>query len=149
VLVLFAAKNSMPKQQEFAVRPSVESRVTQLCRKDTTIALSFITVGEQYAGYLKMISAGRWNTSHLQKLEAGLRLVVVVPYDVEVCKEFGDLKATLKNPDGTDRTMATNDLWIAACAKRHSLTLVTNNRGHFEGIPGLKVISEAPGPRSK
>jgi hypothetical protein len=25
-----------------------------------TIALSFITVGEQYAGYLKMISAGRW-----------------------------------------------------------------------------------------
>jgi predicted nucleic acid-binding protein len=114
-----------------------------------TIALSFITVGEQYAGYLKMIFRGRWDQSRLQKLEAGLRLVVVVPYDMEVCKTFGDLKATLKNPDGTDRVIATNDLWIAACAKRHSLALVTNNRRDFEGIPGLNVISEAPGSKTK
>ena len=112
-----------------------------------TSALCFITVGEQYAGYLKMISRGRWDQSRLHKLEAGLRLVVVIPYDVEVCKTFGFLKATLKNPDGTDRVMATSDLWIAACAKRHSLALVTNNRKDFEGIPGLNMISEAPGPK--
>jgi tRNA(fMet)-specific endonuclease VapC len=113
-----------------------------------TIALSFITVGEQYAGYLRRIARGEWTASHLERLEQLLRLVVVVPYDIEVCKAFGELR-TLKNADGSDRTIATNDLWIAACAKRHSLTLVTNNRRDFENIPGLNIICEAPGTRRK
>jgi predicted nucleic acid-binding protein len=42
-------------------------------------------------------------------------------------------------------SVAANDLWIAACAKRHALRLVTNNRRHFDFIPGLQIISEAPG----
>lgn len=108
------------------------------------IALSFITVGEQYAGYLKKIHKGEWNESHMEKLEARLRLVAIVPYDVEVCRTYGNLKAGLRNPDGTDRVVPPNDLWIAACAVRHSLTLVTNNRRHFDYIPGLAIISEAP-----
>ncbi len=102
------------------------------------IALSFITVGEQYAGYLQQIVKGNWNTHHLQKLEAALRQVVIIPYDQEICKAFGDLRAHLQ------RTVAVNDLWIAACAKRHGLALVTNNRKHFAAIPGLDIISEAP-----
>jgi predicted nucleic acid-binding protein len=110
-----------------------------------SIALSFITVGEQYAGYRKKISKGDWNESQMQKLESGLKLLVIVPYDMEVCRAYGNLKAALKNPDGSDRVVPTNDLWIAACAVRHSLTLVTNNRRHFRDIPGLTIISEAPG----
>ncbi|SRR6266851_1901731 len=111
------------------------------------IALSFITVGELYAGFTKKIAKGEWGPEHLHRLEARLRLVVVIPYDIEVAKTYGNIKGTLKNPEGTDRTLASNDLWIAACAKRHSLTLVTNNRKHFEGIPALNIISKAPGPR--
>jgi tRNA(fMet)-specific endonuclease VapC len=106
-------------------------------------------VGEQYAGYLKRIRKGEWDQSHLQKLETRLQLVVIIPYDVEICKTFGRLKATMRNPDGTDRVVPTNDLWIAACAVRHSLTLVTNNLKHFDNIPGLTIISEAPGARTK
>ncbi len=115
--------------------------------KGHTIALSFITVGEQYAGYLRKIARGEWNNSHLVRFEQGLRLIAIVPYDLEVSKAFGELR-TLKNPDGSDRIISTNDLWIAACAKRHSLTLVTNNRRDFDGIPGLHIICEAPGIRS-
>ena len=109
------------------------------------IALSFITVGEQYAGYRKKISKGEWNEARMTILEARLAMVAVVPYDIEVCRTYGILKTTLKNPDGSDRTVPSNDLWIAACAVRHALTLVTNNRKHFSGIPGLVIISEAPG----
>jgi tRNA(fMet)-specific endonuclease VapC len=109
-----------------------------------TLVLSFITVGEQYAGVLKMIRRGEWSQDHLVKLEERLKLVVVVPYDVEVCKAYADLKTALRNPDGSHRVIPCNDLWIAACAVRHSLTLVTHNRKHFSGIPGLTIISEAP-----
>ena len=51
------------------------------------IAVSFITVGEQYAGYLKRIRKGEWDQSHLRKLETRLQLVVIVPYDLEICKD--------------------------------------------------------------
>ena len=84
-----------------------------------TIALSFITVGEQYAGYMRKIARREWSETRLQKLEEGLQSVVIVPYDIEVCKAFGELR-TLKNSDGSDRNIKTNDLWIAASAKRHS-----------------------------
>ncbi|MEP7353631.1 MAG: PIN domain-containing protein [Acidobacteriota bacterium] len=107
-----------------------------------SLALSFITVGEQYAGYLKAIAKKKWPEMRLQKLEAELRNVAIVPYDIEVCKVYGDIKATV---EANGVTVQPNDLWIAACAKRHSLTLVTNNRKHFAPIPGLTIISEAPG----
>ena len=41
---------------------------------------------------------------------------------------------------------SSNDLWIAACARRHGIPIVSNNRKHFEGIPGITLISEAPSP---
>lgn len=108
------------------------------------IALSFISVGELYAGYRKKISRGQWPEDHIQKLEDQLRGVAIIPYDVEICRTYGTLKASLKTDTGADRTIGPNDLWIAACAVRHSLTLVTNNRKDFSGIPGLRIICEAP-----
>ena len=127
-------------RQQFAKRgarykPHLEGR---------TIVISFVTVGELYAGYRKKINKGDWAESSMAKLEAGLARVVIIPYDVQVCKTYGDLKAALKNPDGSDRLISPNDLWIAACAVCHSLTLVTNNRKHFRDIPRLNIITEAP-----
>jgi len=48
-------------------------------------------VGEQYTGFLKRISLGRWPATRLSKLESNLRLVTVVPYDIEVCRTYGDI----------------------------------------------------------
>ena len=49
---------------------------------------------------------------------------------------FGEMKATLEKA-GTIIDDA--DLFIAACAKVHGLTLVTNNIKHFKRIKGLKL----------
>ena len=112
-------------------RPHVEGK---------KIALSFVTVGELYSGAIKK----NWAIERLNLLEAQLRTVVIIPYDLEICKTYAKIKNELKTASGSSRVIGANDLWIAACAIRHRLPLITNNRQHFEGIPGLDVISEAP-----
>src|SRR5271165_3939359 len=49
-----------------------------------------------------------------RKLEERLKLVLIVPFDLEVCKAYGNLKGSLKTASGSDRVVSTNDLWIAA-----------------------------------
>jgi tRNA(fMet)-specific endonuclease VapC len=109
--------------------------------KGHTLVVSFATVGEQYAGYMKQILKGAWNATHLARLEDQLQTFATVPHDVEVCRTYGNIRAALMQ---AQRTVTTNDLWIAATAIRHAIPLVTNNRKHFSAIPGLTIISEAP-----
>ena len=47
------------------------------------------------------------------------------------------------------RNVPANDLWIAACAIRHSIPLVTHNSKDFAGIPRLIVISESNPPQPR
>jgi predicted nucleic acid-binding protein len=100
-------------------------------------AVSFITVGELLFGAQKR----KWGKSKVADLNAKLRSLVIVPYDMAVCRTYGDLKAKLQK-DGIG--IADNDLWIASCAVRHSIPLISNNRKHFERIKDLVLISEAP-----
>ncbi len=101
------------------------------------IAVSFVTVGELLFGAYKK----KWGAAKVEDLNQRLRSVVIVPYDLALCETYGNLKAKLQE---SGRVVADNDLWIASCAIRHSITLVSNNRAHFDGIPGLLLKSEAP-----
>jgi predicted nucleic acid-binding protein len=101
-----------------------------------TVAISFITVGEVYFGAEKR----KWGSKTLGGFLERLKAVVVVPSDDEVCTEYGRLKARLQK---AGIVVADNDLWIAACALRHSVPLISNNRKHFEKISGLQLISLA------
>jgi len=107
--------------------------------KGKTIALSFITVGELYVWTVKR----KWSPKRIAALEQRLKAAVIVPYDLELCKDYGRLKAGLLT---AGKVIPTNDLWIATCAIRHSIPLVTHNRKDFDGIPGLRVISESMRP---
>jgi tRNA(fMet)-specific endonuclease VapC len=108
-----------------------------LAGKQQTI--SFATVGEVLDGAVR----AKWGPANIARLEAAIQSVTVIPYDLEVCRLWAFL-GSLKNADGSDRTVAVNDRWIAACALRHKIPLISHNRRHFEGIPGLTLISEAP-----
>ena len=100
------------------------------------LAVSFITVGELYCGAIKK----GWSSDRMEDMKDRLRSVAIVPYDQEVCMKYGEIKAKLEKL-GTP--LAGNDLWIAACVIRHSLPLISNNRKHFQRVPGLLLISEA------
>ena len=112
-------------------RPHVEGKL---------IAISFITVGELYFGAKRRA----WGERKVADLKDRLRAVAIVPYDVDVCLAYAEIKAACE-AKGT--SVADNDLWIAACAIRHSIPLVSNNYKHFKVIPGLILKSESQAMR--
>ena len=103
--------------------------------KGKLVALSFITVGELLFGARRK----NWGQSKIDDLNSRLRSVVIVPYDIDICRTYADLKTRVQE---SGKNVACNDLWIAACAVRHSIPLISNNRKHFECIPDLILISE-------
>ena len=105
-----------------------------------TLAISFVTAGELYY----WAERRKWAPGRIASLESRVREGVIIPYDFEICKTYARLKSGLRTAKGTHRIVGDNDLWIAACAVRHSIPLITHNRRHFEGIPGLNIVSEAP-----
>ena len=100
------------------------------------LAISFITVGEMYYGAEK----ARWGRKKRAQLESTLRNFVVVPYDNEVAKHYGIIVAERERKG---RPISLSDGWIAACAVKHGVPLVTHNAKDFEEISGLCVVSEA------
>ena len=40
------------------------------------------------------------------------------------------------------KPIASNDAWIAACAVRHGVSLITHNAKAFQDIAGLQTITE-------
>ena len=98
------------------------------------LSISFITVGELYFGAEK----DGWGEKRRRKLEATLRNFVVVPYDHEIARCYGRLVAERRKKGNT---ISANDAWIAACAVRHAVALVTHNASDFEGIAGLRIVT--------
>jgi tRNA(fMet)-specific endonuclease VapC len=98
-------------------------------------AVSFITVGELLFGALRR----SWGQIRIARLKIAIHATTTVPWDEEICDCYAETKAQLESK-GTP--IADNDLWIAACALRHSMPLVSHNRKHFIRISGLTLISE-------
>jgi tRNA(fMet)-specific endonuclease VapC len=73
-----------------------------------------------------------------ETLEMFLSGVDVLGLDGEICKKFGQLRGSMRK---RGQRIGDFDLLIAATALRLHLTLLTNNRKHFEGIAGLEIES--------
>jgi tRNA(fMet)-specific endonuclease VapC len=73
-----------------------------------------------------------------ETLDGFLSGVDVLGLDEEICKRFGQLRGSMRK---RGQTIGDFDLLIAATPLRHNLTLLTNNRKHFEGIAGLEIES--------
>ena len=98
------------------------------------IGLSIVSMGELYEGV--------YRSSDPAGSESALRLILseidVIHIDDEVCRIYGQQKGRLR---ASNALPGNNDIWIGATAIRHGLTLLTNNRRHFERMQGLSIIS--------
>ena len=105
-----------------------------------TIALFFVTVGELFVWSVRK----KWGAKRIAFLEQRLKAAVIVPYDIDLCRQFGRVKASLMEKG---QVVPANDLWIGVCALRHSLPLVTHNAKDYRLIPGLNIITESERPK--
>lgn len=99
--------------------------------QEATVYVSSITLGELYYG---AYNSGKV-ASNLQNVRQFAQLVTVVSCDAATGERYGQVKRALRLK-GTP--IPENDIWIAATAIQHNLTLVTRD-DHFQKVDGLLV----------
>lgn len=100
------------------------------------VAISIPTVAELFFG---AHNSARTDTN-LERIRSFLRppCPSLLPFDLRAAERFGHFKADLRR---RGLTIGDVDLMIAGIAAVHSLTIVTNNTGHFKDVPGIPVAN--------
>lgn len=97
------------------------------------IYLPLIVLGELLAGFAAGARPTK-NRDELARFMASPRVSVLEP-DERTARHYAEIYAALR-ARGTP--IPTNDLWIAALARQHRVSLLTHDR-HFAAVPGLIV----------
>ena len=112
--------------------PAIVSRLGEL--QPQGLALSIISLAELYEG----VFFSRDPDGDGQDLADFLRGVTVLGIDADIAQLFGRERGRLR---AAGMMIGDFDLLIGATALAHNLTLLTNNRSHFERIDGLRMES--------
>ena len=109
----------------FAADPSVQENLAQ----PAEIFVPIVAIGELYYGARKST-----------RIEANIRIIdefaatcALLECDLDTARYYGRIKNELR---GKGRPIPENDIWIAAVAKQHELTLVSRD-AHFNEVGGL------------
>ena len=113
-------------------RPRTVNRLDALLPQG--VGLSIVSLAELYEGHLSSADPQAQERALLSFL-AGVR---VVPLDADVCRLFARERRRLRVEGNLISDL---DLLIGCTALRHGLTLLSNNRRHFERLQGLNIIS--------
>ncbi|MBP90720.1 MAG: VapC toxin family PIN domain ribonuclease [Planctomycetaceae bacterium] len=106
-----------------------DKEVRKQLSASTEVFLPSIVIGELYYGARHSAHVER-NMTQVQELA---KAMTVLACDADTAEYYGEVKNDLKvkgNPSSE------NDVWIAAVAKQHLLTVVTRDQ-HFKAIGGL------------
>ena len=104
------------------------------------MAISAITLSELFHGAEKSAKVAQ----NLVVLEEFASLLDVLPYSAKASQHYGAIRSALEQ---AGCPIGVNDLHIAAHARSEGLTLVTNNLGEFERVPGLLIENWVSGTR--
>jgi len=117
------------KRHSWAERfiPYLQDRLPVLC---------FVTVGELYRIALR----NNWGPERVKGLEENIRRnYVVAPFTADITRRWAEVSVHCQR---AGRKIPENDAWIAATALEQDCPLLTNNRRHFENVPGLVLLPD-------
>ncbi len=113
---------------------SDDTEVVEAFRNCDAVGMDVAVIAELYAGF----ALGSREKKNRQELEAFLDAprVQVLTHDVETAEYYALI---VKNLKAKGHPIPSNDIWIAANALRHGMTLYSFDR-HFEEIDGLRLL---------
>ncbi len=111
----------------FAGEPAVAGAL----KEAREVFLSTIVLGELYFGARKSRHVQR-NLARIDEFAASSALLTL---DVETVRKYGEVKNGLRQKG---RPIPENDIWVAAIALQHGLTILTRD-DHFSHIDGLST----------
>ena len=97
-----------------------------------SLAVPVIVLGEYRFG----IAQSRYRKDYEYWLREWIAAVKVLEVDERTTHHYAAIGLELK---GTGKPIPTNDLWIAALCRQHSLALLSKDR-HFDVVAGLRRI---------
>lgn len=115
-----------------------DADVIQRFESASELWLPIIAMGEQFAGFALGTRRAQ-NENQLQDFLQKPSVGVLLP-DEETARFYGGTFQVLRL-QGTP--IPTNDIWIAALALQHDLTLDTGD-AHFQHVPRLKLVTVSP-----
>jgi tRNA(fMet)-specific endonuclease VapC len=112
--------------------PAIATRLSELF--ELGLAISIISLAELYEG----VFYSREPKKNERVLHEFLEGVTVLGLDDQVCRHFAHERGRLRK---ARKIIGDCDLLIGSTALRHNLTVLTNNRRHFERINGIVLES--------
>jgi len=110
---------------------SGNQQIAERINKLSVFFLSAIVLGELYVGVNRVSN----RIKHEKKLLDFLGQCEVILVDTMTSQKFGEISASLYKKG---KPIPSNDIWIAATAMQHGLTLVTHDR-HFHEVENLTL----------
>jgi len=110
----------------------VQNRLEEL--RGQGLAISALSLAELWEG----VHYSRDPQESERQLHDFLGRVSLIGIDAETCNSFGKERGRLR---ALGKRIGDFDLMIGVTARQHDLTLLTNNRRHFENIKGLRIES--------
>lgn len=106
-----------------------EVQIRDNLARASEVFVASVTVGELCYGASKSARS----TENLERIKDFVTNITVLECDVETAYQYGEVKNKLRLKG---RHLPENDIWIAAIALQHSLTLVTRD-AHFQEVENL------------
>ena len=117
-----------------------EAYLDELIGDDDDVAIAAITLAELVVGVELATARQRpRRRSYVDELTAS---IPILPYDEAVALQHAKLLVAVRR---TGRPRGAHDLVIAATAAATGRTVVSADRGAFDGLPGVRVVDHRSG----
>lgn len=99
-----------------------------------TPCIAFATVAELYL----WAELHNWGDRRQELLRQAIQRHLILTSDDETARQWARIRAERQR---SGQPIAAQDAWIAACALRYEMPLLTHNSIHFQNISGLVLLT--------